>query len=113
LSGDIKTLTVKRDAAGRLWLFFSVVGQVPEPIEVTTCRVAGFAFGLKTFLTDHTRRVYSAGRHHFHALNCLRVLQSRKDKKPHPQAGGGQTGQEGSSDWSLGTHHQCLFPLRA
>lgn len=83
MAGDIKTLTVKRDVAGRLWLFFSVVEQVPEPEEVTTCHVAGFDFGLKTFLTDHTGKAYVAGLHHCHALRRLRTLQSRKDKKPH------------------------------
>lgn len=83
LCGAVKTLTVKRDAAGRLSLFFSVVEQVPEPERVTTCHVAGFDFGLKTFLTDHTGKVYVAGLPHRHALRRLRVLQSRKDKKPH------------------------------
>lgn len=83
LMGDVKTVTVKRDAAGRLWLFFSVVEQVTEPSKATTCRVAGFDFGLKTFLTDHTGKAYVSGLHHRHALRRLRVLQSRKDKKPH------------------------------
>lgn len=83
LHGEIKTLTVKRDAAGRLWLFFSVVETVPEPMEVTTCHVAGFDFVLKTFLTDHTGKAYVAGLHHLQALRRLRTLQSRKDKKPH------------------------------
>ncbi len=83
MSGTVKTLTVKRDAAGRLWLFFSVIEQVPEPEEVTTSRVAGFDFGLTTFLTDHTGKAYVAGLHHRSALRRLRVLQSRKDRKPH------------------------------
>lgn len=83
LRGEVKTLTVKRDSVGRLWLFFSVVEQVSEPKQVTTCHVAGFDFGLKTFLTDHTGKAYIVGLHHRHALRRLRVLQSRKDKKPH------------------------------
>ena len=83
LCGTVKTLTVKRDAAGRLWLFFSVIEQGAEPKEVTTCRVAGFDFGLKTFLTDHTGKAYVAGLYHRHALKRLRKLQSRKDKKQH------------------------------
>jgi len=83
LRGDVKTLTVKRDAAGRLWLFFSVGEQVPAPEQATTCRVAGFDFGLKTFLTDHAGKGYVAGLHHRRALRRLRVLQSRKDQKPH------------------------------
>jgi putative transposase len=83
MSGELKTLTVKRDAAGRLWLFFSVVEQVIIPNGVTPDKIAGFDFGLKTFLTDHTGKAYVSGLHHRHALRRLRVLQSRKDKKPH------------------------------
>ena len=64
-------------------MFFSVVEQVPIPERVTPGKIAGFDFGLKTFLTDHTGKAYSAGLHHRHALRRLRVLQSRKDKKPH------------------------------
>jgi putative transposase len=83
MSGDVKTLTVKRDAAGRLWLFFSVVEQAVMPNGVTSGKIAGFDFGLKTFLTDHTGKEYVSGLHHRQALRRLRVLQSRKDKKPH------------------------------
>jgi putative transposase len=85
LNGEIKTVTVKRDAAGRLWLHFSVIEQVPAPmkVEVTPSRVAGFDFGLKTFLTDHTGKTHVAGLYHRQALKRLRILQARKDKKPH------------------------------
>lgn len=83
LGGTVKTLTVKRDAAGRLWLFFSVIEQVSELEQVTTCHVAGFDFGLKTFLTDHTGKAYVAGSYHRYALKRLQKMQSRKDQKPH------------------------------
>jgi putative transposase len=80
--GKIKTLTVKRDAARRLWLFFSIVEEVPE-VKVTTRRGAGFDFGLKTFLTDQTGKEYAAGLPHRDALKRLKSLQRCKDKKPH------------------------------
>jgi len=83
LRGTVKTLTVKRDAADRLWLIFSVVQTVPDPKEPTISQVAGFDFGLKTFLTDHTGTQYMSGLHHLHALKRLRKMQSRKDRKPH------------------------------
>lgn len=83
LNGEVKTLTVKRDAAGRLWLFFSVIEPVPAPNVAATGDTAGFDFGLKTFLTDHTGNVYVSGLHHARALRRLRTLQSRKDQKPH------------------------------
>lgn len=83
IGGDIKTLTVKRDAAGCLWLFFSVIEQVIIPNGVTPGKIAGFDFGLNTFLTDHTGKAYVAGLYHRSALRRLRALQSHKDKKPH------------------------------
>ncbi|MDX2159861.1 MAG: transposase [bacterium] len=83
LRGTVKMLTVKRDAADRLWLIFSVVETVPDPIAPTLSHVAGFDFGLKTFLTDHTGQQYTAGLHHLHALKRLKKMQSRKDRKPH------------------------------
>ncbi|MDX2163322.1 MAG: transposase [bacterium] len=83
LRGTVKTLTVKRDAADRLWLLFSVLDTVPDPIEPTISHVAGFDFGLKTFLTDHTGQQYTSGLHHLHELKRLKKMQSRKDKKPH------------------------------
>ena len=51
IDGEIKTLTVKRDALGDIYLFFSC-----EVLEVQTNRVSsgksvGFDFGLKCFLT--------------------------------------------------------------
>ncbi len=58
ISGQIKTVTIKRDRAGRLWILFSVlesdVGDSGSPVpklheEVT--HPVGLDFGLKTFLT--------------------------------------------------------------
>jgi putative transposase len=83
MPGTVKTLTIKRDVAGRLWLFFSVIEKVSVPNVATPGKIAGFDFGLKAFLVDHTGKKYIAGLHHLHALRRLRVLQSHKDKKPH------------------------------
>jgi len=83
MNGNIKTLTIKRDAAGRLWLFFSVVEEIDIPKQAAPGKIAGFDFGLKTFLTDHNGKQYVSGLYHLHALRRFRVIQSRKDKKPH------------------------------
>jgi putative transposase len=83
MHGTVQTVNIKRDAARRLWISFSVVETVSAPIEPTISQVAGLDFGLKTFLTDHTGKQYPAGLHHLHALKRLRMIQSRKDKKPH------------------------------
>ena len=58
LMGRVKTVTVKRDSCRRLWICFSVEEQVPEPIKAEPRYVAGFDFGLKTFLTDHANTTY-------------------------------------------------------
>ena len=52
IQGTIKTVTVKRDQAGRLFVCFSVLEEVNPPIAVSTGRIGGFDFGLRTFLTD-------------------------------------------------------------
>ena len=52
INGTIKTVTVKRDQAGRLFVCFSVIEEVNYPVEVSTGKIGGFAYGLKTFLTD-------------------------------------------------------------
>jgi putative transposase len=55
IGGKIKTLTIKRDAVGRLWLVFSV----SEKLQVeasSTGKSGGFDFGLKTFLVDDEGR---------------------------------------------------------
>lgn len=50
VAGKVKTVTVKRDSVGDLWLFF-VVEEGEVPIEVRSGEIVGLDFGLKTFLT--------------------------------------------------------------
>jgi putative transposase len=52
VNGIVKTVTVKRDQAGRLFICFSVIEEVTPPVEVSTGKIGGFDFGLKTFLTN-------------------------------------------------------------
>ncbi len=69
IGGQIKTLTVKRDGMGRLWLFFSVIETISIQKQASTGKSGGFDFGLKTFLTDDEGRprsspqVFAAGIH--------------------------------------------------
>lgn len=51
MGGTTKTLTVKRDSVGRLWLVFSVLEKITIP-ETSTGQSGGFDFGLKDFLVD-------------------------------------------------------------
>jgi putative transposase len=81
LMGEVKTLTVKRDSLGRLWLCFSVVEKTLEPSPSATSEVAGFDFGLKTFLTDHTGKAYMSPLFYKQELKRIKSLSRRKDKK--------------------------------
>lgn len=51
IEGTIKTVTVKRDKLGRLWLCFSTLIEDFHPASPLTSDVGGFDFGLKDFLT--------------------------------------------------------------
>jgi len=57
LEGTVKTVTVKRDQLGALWLCFSVIQEVPD-VEFSAGEIGGFDFGMKTFLTDHEGKQY-------------------------------------------------------
>lgn len=48
----VKTLTIKRDALGDIYLFFSCEVEDVSPCRIMTGKIAGFDFGLKTFLTS-------------------------------------------------------------
>lgn len=60
LNGTIKTVTVKRDQAGRLFVCLSVIEEVNLPVEVSTGKIGGFDFGLKTFLTNDEGGTYQS-----------------------------------------------------
>jgi putative transposase len=50
IGGDIKTLTIKRDPLGDIYLYFSCLCEDEEPNRTLTGQSVGFDFGLKTFL---------------------------------------------------------------
>jgi len=55
IEGKIKTVTIKRDTLGDVYLFFSCDRVEKPKIERTsTGKIEGFDFGLKTFLTSST-----------------------------------------------------------
>ena len=60
INGTIKTVTVKRDNAGRLFVCLSVIEEVNLPVEVSTGKIGGFDFGLKTFLTNDEGGAYQS-----------------------------------------------------
>ncbi len=53
IDGAIKTVTIKRDALGDLYVFFSCVVVPPSLARAMTGKNAGFDFGLTTYLTGN------------------------------------------------------------
>ena len=51
IEGKIKTLTIKRTALGEMFMVVVVDNETEAEIKSTTDKIAGFDFGLKTFLT--------------------------------------------------------------
>ncbi len=58
LEGNTKTVTVKRDAPGHLWICLPVVQDALEPSEANTGNIGGFDVGSKACLTDHEGNEY-------------------------------------------------------
>ena len=80
MGGQIKTLTVKRDTVGRLWLVFSVVENLS--IERTsTGKSGGFDFGLKTFLTDDEGRQHTSPLFFSEELKRVKQLNRQLSRK--------------------------------
>lgn len=52
VEGVIKTFTIKRDALGDFYLYFSCIVEDSQTNRTMTGKIAGFDFGLKTFLTS-------------------------------------------------------------
>ena len=80
MGGEIKTLTIKRDKIGRLWLVFSVVEKMAIG-GVSTGKSGGFDFGLKTFLTDDEGRAYSSPQFFAQGIRKTRQLNREFSRK--------------------------------
>jgi putative transposase len=79
--GEIKTLTVKRDKIGRLWLVFSVIEQMVIGGEASTGKSGGFDFGLKTFLKDDEGRAYTSPQFFSQGIRETRKLSRDLSRK--------------------------------
>ena len=52
-----QAVTIKRTSDGKFWLSFTVKVETPQ-IKVTTSKIAGFDFGLRTYLTTSDGKTY-------------------------------------------------------
>jgi putative transposase len=78
--GTIKTLTVKRDTVGRLWLVFSVVESMAIG-EVSTGKSGGFDFGLKDFLVDDQNTRHASPQFYRQGLQHTKQLSRSLSRK--------------------------------
>ncbi|MCC5615968.1 transposase [Nostoc sp. CHAB 5836] len=81
IEGKIKTLTIKRTPLGELFMVV-VVDSIDEPkIKFTTSKIAGFDFGLKTFLTCSDGSKIESPQFFKQSLNAIRIANRHHSKK--------------------------------
>jgi putative transposase len=81
IEGKIKTLTIKRTPLGELFMVI-VVDSVDEPeIKFTTGKIAGFDFGLKTFLTCSDGTIIESPQFFKQSLNVIKKANRHHSKK--------------------------------
>lgn len=72
IEGTVKTVTIKRDAMGELYVYFSCLCD-PEPtVRAMTGKSAGFDFGLQQFLTSQDAHRITAPQYFKAGLRTLR-----------------------------------------
>ena len=80
IEGKIKTLTVKRVPTGDVYIFI-VTDAVSESIGIVTGKIAGFDFGLKTFLTNSNGKDIESPLYLLKARKQLRKLSQKLSSK--------------------------------
>lgn len=89
IPAGIKTVTVKRDSLGNLYLYFVVEEDVREPQsneinpshQAMTGKSAGFDFGLKTFLTTSDSEEIESPLYYRQAMAELKIAQQNLARK--------------------------------
>jgi len=90
----IKTVTVKRDALGDLYLYFVVEEEASQADQVMTGNSAGFDFGLKTFLTPSDGNTIESSLYYRQAMDALQTAQCALSRKV-----------KGSNNWKKAKAH--------
>ncbi len=81
IEGTVKTLTIKRTPLGELFMVV-VVDNCPESeAKFTTGRIAGFDFGLKTFLTCSDGSAIESPQFFKQSLNAIKKASRQHSKK--------------------------------
>jgi len=83
VTGTIKTVTIKRDRVGDLWICFSVIekGEFPVANEDAVTTPVGIDFGLKTFITKSDGSEIHSPQYLKESLSELRAKSKRLSSK--------------------------------
>ena len=81
VEGKIKTLTIKRTALGELFMVIVVDNELEPEIKSTTGKIAGFDFGLKTFLTCSDGTLIDSPEFLKQSLNAIKKASKNHSKK--------------------------------
>lgn len=81
IPADIKTLTMKRDSLGNLFLYFVVEEEIQPTDQTMTGNSAGFDFGLKTFLVNSYNETIESPLFYQQALAELKLAQRELSHK--------------------------------
>ena len=81
ISGNIKTITLKRDKCGDYWICFSCENVDDSEPKPKTGKSAGFDFGVKTFLTSDEGNTIASSQFLKQSLNMLRTLNKALSRK--------------------------------
>ncbi|MEZ4729635.1 MAG: transposase [Caldilineaceae bacterium] len=78
---DIKTVTIKRDSLGNLYLYFVVEEEIDQSARILTGNSAGFDFGLKTFLASSDGEKIESPLYYRAAMAELKQAQRKLSRK--------------------------------
>ena len=81
IPADIKTVTIKRDSLGNVWLYFVVEEEIDPSNRVLTGNSAGFDFGLKTFLTSSDGQEIESPLYYRQAMTELKQASRKVSSK--------------------------------
>jgi putative transposase len=81
IEGTVKTLTIKRTPLGDLFMVIVVDGVEEPQTKFETSRIAGFDFGLKTFLTCSDGSKIESPQFLKQSLNAIRCASRNHSKK--------------------------------
>lgn len=81
IKGTVKTLTIKRTPLGELFMVVVVDNYAESETKSTTGKIAGFDFGLKTFLTCSDGTKIESPQFFKQSLNAIKVASRQHSKK--------------------------------